>query len=179
MVKDSAESHCMQKAALRNEFKKHLEYLEALAFFVQDLNPTLRRSLEHSRENLESFSYQRLLGLLRVVKREIGILRDGYGAIADNEFYRELLAEARADASKGYAYIEKLKINRLMYSKYENVFGRWPHVKYHAFVIFDPQTDKSLRQIYQLDSVLWDDVKLMLGHSKDLYGTEPDFRKRT
>jgi hypothetical protein len=168
----------MDTTTLRKTFLKHLDYLEALSFFAQDLNPTLQRNLEHGRANYEGLSYDRLKRLLGAIKRDIKAVRETYGAISDNDFYREQFAILRDKSSKGYGYISKLTIERVMFKKYAQVFPRWPHIKYHAFVIFDGKENATTNQIIQLDDMLWSDAKLMLAHATEIHGGEQDFRKR-
>jgi hypothetical protein len=36
-------------------------------------------------------------------------------------------------------YISKLRVVRDLFARYENAIVRWPHIKLHSFVVFDPK----------------------------------------
>src|SRR3990167_7532354 len=168
----------MDRTTLKAECAKQMNYLEALAFFVQDLHPRLIQNLADHREDYEYYANDELYTLLGALERDVEKIRQEFGALSSNDFYRQLFAQARADGARGYHYISKLNIERVMFQNYAKVFPRWPHIKYHAFVIFDGKEDKTRGHIYQLDAAFWEDVLLMLEQSRQIHRGEQDFRKR-
>jgi hypothetical protein len=98
------------------------------------------------------------------------MVREHFGALASDEFYREVFREIRAADGKGFAYINKLRIERDLFSKYENSVVRWPHIKLHAFVMFDPKTGFD-NTMFELDGQLFYDAQLLLEKARLLQGS--------
>lgn len=62
---------------------------------------------------------------LAELKGDITMLREHFGALAPDEFFRGMLREAREGEGKGLVYIGKLRIVSDLFSKYENSVVRW------------------------------------------------------
>src|SRR5579864_9065585 len=116
-----------------------LETLEALYFFTQGVKG---ESAEHLEKIHAIYSYLLPSGYPKLVvdlESDVRLVREHYGAIAPDKFYRELLREARDADGKGVIYISKLRVVRDLFSRYENSIVRWPHIKLHSFVVFEPK----------------------------------------
>jgi hypothetical protein len=120
-------------------FDEALEKLEALYFFTQGLEGEAGGHLEMVRAIYGLLLKQGYPKFLADIRRDAALVREHYGALASDEFFRGLLREARAAHGKGFVYISKLRIVRDTLSQYENSVVRWPYVKLHSFVIYDPR----------------------------------------
>lgn len=156
-----------------------LDTLEAIYFLTQSLEGQVLQDITRIRTSLHALSRQQRADLLATIKRDIKALRAHYAAIAPDSKFRELLADARA--RPGYAYLPKIFIERKLFRHYEKVFPRWPHIGEHAFVIFDGQSNRSMRQIFTLEGALYSDIRSLLACAERARkGIEDkDFRERT
>lgn len=151
--------------------------MEAIAFFVQDLNPTLVSSLERLRKNLSRITRAKRKIAWDAIAKEIKILRKNYGAIESDSWFRNLYDQICSYPQ--YSYISKLNVDQKMFRHYDKVFQRWPHVKPHALVVFDGQTNSTTNQIYEMEGALFDDAKLLLDHAREMHGGIKDFKERS
>jgi hypothetical protein len=115
--------------------------------------------------------------LLQELTQEIDSIRTQAGALAGDEVYRELFAAARAHV--GMAYLSKLFIDSKLFANYERVFGRWPNIKAHAFVVFDSQSLADLRSILEIEGLLFGDVQVLLTRAREEHKGIIDFRERS
>src|SRR5436305_3342071 len=145
---------------LNDQIETSLDTLEALYYFTQGLEG---KAGEHIREVRQMYQIIPRTGrreLLDSLKADVELIRDHYGALAPNKFYRDVVAEARK-AKSGLAYISKLRMDREIFSHYEKSLPRWPHMKSHAFVVFDPQLGQ-LNQMFEMDGQLFHDAQFLL-----------------
>jgi hypothetical protein len=153
-----------------------VETLEALYFL-------LKRFTEHqARLSMIRAEYPRLALedqgiLLQELTEEIDSIRTQAGAIAKDEVYRELFATARAHL--GMAYLSKLFIDSKLFDNYERVFGRWPNIKGHALVVFDGKRMADLRNILEIEGLLFGDVQVLLARAREEHRGIGDFRERS
>lgn len=162
---------------LDNRILKAADSLEALAFFVQDLNDNLVSNLANTRTKLDLIPRQKRRSILKALEADIKALRRDYGAIESDSWFRQIFAEARSKTE--YIYISKLHVDQKMFRFYEKVFSRWPHIKQHALVVFDAQANSTTSQIYEVEGALYGDAKLVLDHARKMHGGIKDFRRRS
>jgi hypothetical protein len=153
-----------------------LETLEALYFFTQGVK-------DESAEHLEKIrAIQRFLlpsgypKLVDDLNGDIRAIRDHYGALAPDEFYRALLRDARAADGKGVIYISKLRVVRDLFGRYDNAIVRWPHIKLHSFVVFEPKVGFQ-NMMFELDGQLFHDAQFMLYKAREAHGTAKSQRE--
>jgi hypothetical protein len=146
---------------INQQIETAIETLEALYFFTQGLNEEELRHLEKIRAIYGLLLSDGYPQLLVDIERDIAGIRAHYGAIAPDAFFRSTLREARAADGKGVLYLGKLRLVREIFTKYENAVVRWPHVKLHSFVVYDPQKG-FLNQLFELDGQLFHDAQFML-----------------
>jgi hypothetical protein len=153
-----------------------VETLESLYFLLKSF------TTHEARLSMIRAEYSRLAAdgqetLLRELLDEIDSIRTQSGAVADNETYRELFGAARKHV--GMAYLPKLFIDSKLFSNYERVFPRWRDVKPHALVVFDGKRMKDLRNILEIESLLFGDVQLLLARAREEHKGIDDFRERS
>jgi hypothetical protein len=161
---------------LKREVETALETLEAFYFFTQGVKD---ESAEHVEKVRAIHRYLLPSGypkLLADIHKDIGAIRDHYGALAPDGFYRELLREARAAEGKGLIYISKLRIVRDLFSRYENSIVRWPHIKLHSFVVFEPKVGFQ-NMMFEIDGQLFHDAQFMLYKARQAQGTAKSQRE--
>lgn len=152
-----------------------LQTLEAIYFLTQALEANAER-LALMKERLDSLDGDRQERLLSELQGELRQAREYYGAMAPDHKYKDLLRDARA--RKGYAYLEKFKIDRHWFRHYEKVFPRWPHVPLHGLVIFDSHTNRGVGQILTLEGALFADINFFMKKAREIHERVDDFRKR-
>jgi hypothetical protein len=153
-----------------------LQTLEALYFFTQGVKGESAEHLEKIRtiqQYLLPYEYSKLVTALQ---SDIHLLREYYGAVAPDEFYRELLREARAADGKGLVYISKLRVVRDLFSRYEKSIVRWPHIKLHSFVVFEPKVGFQ-NMMFEIDGQLFHDAQFMLYKARQAHGTAKSQRE--
>jgi hypothetical protein len=151
---------------LNQQIEAALNTLEVLYFFTQGLNGPMGQDVKDVRQHFEKLPRETRKGLLATIKSDIKSLRDHYGALASNHFYEKVYEEIR-EAKSGLGYIGKLNIDRLFFSHYEKVLSRWPHVKEHAFVVFDPAAGM-LNALFELDGQLFHDAQFLLQKARQV-----------
>jgi len=114
--------------------------------------------------------------LLHELAKEIKDIRAQASAIAEDGEYRELLATARKQS--GRSYLSKLFIDARLFSHYERVFIRWPHIKPHALVVFDTTTMEDLMYVLEVEGSLFNDIRLLLAKSQEAHKGIENFRDR-
>lgn len=154
---------------LNQQIETALDQLEALYFFTQGLNGQAGRDVSDMRRYHLRLPRDVRRKLLDSLRSDITLLRDHYGALAPNRIYAALLAEART-AKSGFVYIGKLRIDLDLFGHYEKAMPRWPHVKDHAFVIFDPNQG-NLNQLFEMDGQLFHDAQCVLQKARQVQGT--------
>lgn len=161
------------------EWFQAVDTLEALYFFTQSLEGQALTDVTGMREQYHVLSKGGRAQVFKAILKDIRTLRDLYGAVAPNAYFRELLSEARSQAEKGYVYLSKMDIDSRLFCHYEKVFPRWPHVKEHHLVVFDSKTKRNLRQIFSLEAATYEDACMHLGLAREAHAGEADFRKRS
>jgi hypothetical protein len=154
---------------MNEEVATALETLEALYFFTQGVKEDSAAHLEKIRA---IYSYLLPSGypkLIADLNGDIKGIREHYGAIASDEFYRTLLREARDADGKGVIYLSKLRIVRDLFSRYENSIVRWPHIKLHSFVVFEPKVGFQ-NGMFEIDGQLFHDAQFMLHKAREAHG---------
>jgi hypothetical protein len=154
---------------LVSEVATALETLEALYYFTQGVQG---ESAEHLKKIRRIYQYLLPSGYPKLVsdlERDVRLVREHYGAIATDEFFRTLFREGRAAEGKGIIYISKLRITRDMFSNYDNAIVRWPHIKLHSFVTFDPKVGFQ-NSMFELDGQLFHDAQFMLHKARTAQG---------
>ncbi len=157
------------------EIVDSIETLEALYFLLKSFEAHQTR-LTAIRASYPYLSHEDQLKTLEELTAEISDIRRQSGALSDNEVYRALLSEARQ--MKGVAYLSKLYVDSRLFSRYDKVFTRWPHLKLHAAVVFDWQSREDLMNILEVERMLFEDVQLLLARSRDAHKNVDNFRRR-
>jgi hypothetical protein len=153
-----------------------LETLEALYYFTQGVRGESAEHLEKIRgiyRYLLPSGYPKLVSDL---ERDVRLVREHYGAIATDEFYRTLFREAREADGKGVIYISKLRVVRELFSRYDNAIVRWPHIKLHSFVVFEPKVGFQ-NSMFELDGQLFHDAQFMLYKAREAQGSAKSQRE--
>jgi hypothetical protein len=154
-----------------------LETLEALYFFTRGVKG---ESVEHLEKTHAIYSYLVPSGYPKLVanlENDGRLVREHYGAIAPDKLYRELLREARGADGKGVIYISKLRVVvRDLFSRYENSIVRWPHIKLHSFVVFEPKVGFQNGGV-RLDGQLFHDAQFMLHKAREIQGSAKSQRE--
>lgn len=161
---------------LGNQIATSVETLEGLYFLLKSFEPHQAR-LAMIRADYSRLGQDDQLKILDELVAEIVSIRDQSGALAKDEEYRELLTEARKQM--GRAYLSRLYIDSRLFSRYDRVFSRWPHVKLHALVVFDAQTMEDLLNILELEGLLFDDAQLLITRAREAHRGIDDFRQRS
>jgi hypothetical protein len=115
-----------------------LDILEALYFFLQSVEANDSR-LQRIRETFVTAPRGIRSNLLSELQNEIKNIRRESGAIAPNRYFLDLLSEFRSKTAEGQVYIPKWVIEREWFSNYVRLMARWPYMKDHAMVVFDPK----------------------------------------
>ena len=63
-------------------------------------------------------------------------------------------------------YISKLRVVRDLFARYENSIVRWPHIKLHSFVVFDPKVGFQ-NSMFELDGQLFHDAQFILYEARE------------
>lgn len=153
-----------------------VETLEALYFLLKSFEHNHAR-LAMIRAEYSRLDFEDQLRTLEELGAEITSIRDQSGALTKDEDYRELLTEARQQ--RGRAYLSKLYIDSRLFSRYDKVFARWPHIKLHALVVFDGNTMEDLMNILEVEGSLFDDVHVLLARAREAHKDIHDFRQRS
>lgn len=162
-------------ASLNEKILLAVDTLEALAFFVNDLNTTLKHNLSGLRANLVRLTRAKRRDLYESLKKDIADLRSTYGAISPDSWFRNMLSIVRQQS--GYTYIQKLDIITSMFRNYDKVYPRWPHIKHHAMLIFDGRSE-AVDQIFEFEGALYDDAVVLLENARSAHKGISDFRRR-
>ena len=154
-----------------------LDVLDALYFFLQSAQENNKR-LNWIRENFERASRHVRLHTLDELQGEIRWLRGESGALAPSSEYVKFFAEIRQGGDKGHALIPKWEIDRRWFSKFGRVVVRWPYVKDHAMVLYDPKDPGVKNQLFELEGALFNDARVLLEQAKRFHKGVDDFRQR-
>ena len=160
---------------MKEKILELLQTLEAIYFLTQALEANSER-LAMIQGRLDSLPEDQQERLLIELQDELRQAREYYGAIAPDHEYRGLLHDART--RKGYAYLQKFKIDRHWFGQYEKVFPRWPYVPLHGFVVFDGHTNLGLGRILTLEGTLFGHIGFFLKKAREVRKEVDDFRKR-
>ncbi len=159
-----------------NQIVASIDTLEALYFLLKSFEYHEAR-LTIIRAEYLHLDQQDQLRTLQELTAEIASIRAQSGALAKDEDYCELLTEARRQ--QGRAYLSKRYIDSRLFSNYDGVFPRWPHVKLHALVVFDGNTMEDLMNILEIEGSLFDDVCVLLARAREAHKNIDDFRMRS
>lgn len=161
---------------LEKEVRLNIATLEAMFFLVQSLHANASR-LRGILEAFPSLSRSQRLRLRDELREEVKWLRGKTGAITTDRHYRELFDAIRG--YPGYYYLDKIYIERALFTNYVLVFPRWPYMKDHAAVTFDGKVEHGLRQIFELEGQCLNDARELLKRARLAEKGVEDFRKRT
>jgi hypothetical protein len=145
------------------------ETLEALYFFTQGVQG---ESAAHLEKIVAIYSYLLPSGYPKLVadlENDVRLVREHYGAVVPDAAYRDLLREARDADGKGVIYISKLRVVRDLFTRYENSIARWPHIKLHSFVVFEPKVGFQ-NSMFEMDGQLFHDAQFMLYKAREAQG---------
>jgi hypothetical protein len=165
----AARRRCEYWMELKQEIEAALETLEAFYFFTQGVKDEFAGHLEKVRAIHSYLLPSGYPKLLADIQRDIAGIRGHYGALAADQFYTELLREARAADGRGLIYISKLRIVRDLFSRYENSIVRWPHIKLHSFVVFEPKVGFQ-NMMFEVDGQLFHDAQFILYKARQAQG---------
>lgn len=167
----------MVLSRLNEQIETALDTLDALYFFVQSIPGNADR-LDWIRRNFERAPRRARSVLQDELRKETKWLRKETGAIASNSDFLTFYKQAREDGAKGHIFIPKWEIERRWFNNFERVIVRWPYVKDHAMVIYDPQDGEVRNQIFELEGALFRDAELLVEQARRLHKGITDFRKR-
>jgi hypothetical protein len=154
-----------------------LDILEALYFFLQSV-PENQERLNRIRQTFKLAPKHIRSGLLEELHNEVKWLRSESGAISSNKDFLDYFREAGTKGVKGHVLIPKWEIDRRWFRKFDRVIARWPFVKDHAMVIYDPQDGSVRNQMFELEGSLFRDAELLLEQARNFHRGVGDFRKR-
>jgi hypothetical protein len=154
-----------------------LDVLDALYFFLQSRQENSER-LNRIREQFGSTPRHIRQNLLEELQGEVAWLRGESGALAPSSEYVKFFAEIRQKGDKGHVLIPKWEIDRRWFSKFGRVIPRWPYVKDHAMVLYDPKDSRVSNQLFELEGALFDDAKVLLEQARRFHRGIDDFRQR-
>ncbi len=160
---------------LQSEIEGHLQTLEAIYFLVHSLGDNSER-LEWIRKNFERGNREQKLILRDELRAEVKWIRTEVGALTSNSEYRKIFGEIRRQP--GYVYLQKIFIDRELFSNYARFFPRWPYMKLHAAAIFDGKRDEGTNQIYEIEGPHLQDAREFVIRAKAAEKGIADFRKR-
>jgi len=158
----------MKQTGLKQRISTALETLEALYFFTQSLEGQASRDISDIRRNIERLPRTAKLSMLDSIERDIRLLRDHYGAIANNLKFRELYARANAEK---LIYLPKGWIERFLFASYTLVYSRWPYMTLHAYVPFDGANKKRLNWVFELEANHATDATSHVKQAQSIYST--------
>jgi hypothetical protein len=157
------------------EVRSHVETLEAIYFLVQHLDENSSR-LRRILLALPDLSRANRLDLRDELRGELRWVNDEVGGFAPGREYRELYKKIRE--YEGYYYLDKIFVEKRLFTGYARVFPRWPHMKEHAAIIFDGKQEKGLGQVFELEGQCLRDARGLLKRAVDAEKGISDFRKR-
>lgn len=167
----------MAHSPLNKRISAALEILEALYFFLQSSQQNEERLTMIKATFLDAprEARQRLLDELT---SEIKWLRKESGAIATNSEFVSFLKAIRQEAAKGHVLLPKWEMERRWFRNFGRVMVRWPHIKDHAMVIYDPNDTSATNQLFELEGSILKDAETLLEQAKAVHKGITDFRRR-
>lgn len=153
---------------INDELKNAVDTLEALYYVAQGLTREPGDHISKLRALCAELPRRERHELLALIRKDIDAVRSHFGALAPNKIYKTILADGRK-APTGQMYINKLRIRRELFSRYDRSIVRWPHIKDHAFVVFEPQTGRR-NEIFELDGQLFHDAQFLLQKARHAQG---------
>jgi hypothetical protein len=165
----------MKFGGLKDEIEDNLKTLEAIFFLAQHLDDN-RHRLETIRRNWPNLPRKEKLHLRDELRSEVKWAREEMGALASNKDYQKLYDKIREQ--EGYVYLQKIYIDREVFSNYRRVFRRWPYMRLHAAVIFDGKRNEDTGQVYEMEGPRLRDAREFLKRAKLAEKGIEDFRKR-
>lgn len=157
------------------EVRSHVETLEAIYFLVQHLDENSER-LRRILIALPELPRADRLHLRDELRGEVKWVKDETGGLASDGGYRDLYRKIRG--YEGYYYLDKLYVQKRLFTNYARVFPRWPQMKEHAAVIFDGKQAKGLGQVFELEGQCLRDARGLLKRAVHAEKGISDFRKR-
>jgi len=176
LLSSDTNNQCRREMSINDEIAELIETIEGIRFLTHSWDGERAEMLANARAAAGVMNREGRLELRAELRHHLKELRDWYGALCPDEKFRELLVEGREH--RGYAYLPKRFIDTQVFSRYERVFQRWPHVPSHALVVFDPTTHCPLTSIYQPEVDLWNDSAHMIGRAREFHKNIAEFRKR-
>ena len=161
---------------LNDRIEGYLNVLDALYFFVQSV-PENEKRLKRLRGVIDAPRRVRA-ATLDELRNEVEWLREQTGAKASNSDFLDFYRDAVGKDELGHLFIPKWEIERRWFSKFDRVIVRWPYVKDHAMVIYDPKNGQIRQQVFELEGALLHDAEFLLEQARAFYKGVEDFRKR-
>ncbi len=162
---------------INSRIEASLDNLEALYFFLQSV-PQNQERLNRIRREFKRAPRHIRSGLLDELRNEVKWLRDESGAIASNTDLFNYYKEVCEKGAKGHVFIPKWEIDRRWFRSFGRVIARWPFIKDHAMVIYDPQDGHVRNQMFELEGALFHDAEMLLEQGRQFHKGVQDFRKR-
>ena len=162
---------------LNDQIEVALNVLDALYFFLQSV-PANEERLNWIRHNFRKAPRKVRSGTLDELRHEIKWLRKESGAIASNADFLDYYKKAHEETAKGHLFIPKWEIQRRWFSNFARVIARWPYIKDHAMVIYDPQDGQLRNQVFELEGALLRDAEVFLEQARTFHRGIVDFRQR-
>jgi len=163
---------------LNDQIETLLDILDALYFFAQSV-PENDARLSWIRHNFRRSSRPARSAIRDELRNEIKWLRKESGANALNADFVETHKELRERSAKAHIYIPKWEIERRWFKNFGRVIVRWPYIKDHAMVIYDPQDGRVRNQVFELEGALFGDAEVLLEQARTFHKGVKDFRQRT
>jgi hypothetical protein len=154
-----------------------LDVLDALYFLLQSSHVNQKR-LDFIRASFVEAPHNIRIRLLQELKDEIAWLRRESGVIAKNSDYVSFYSEIREGGARGHALVPKWDIDQRWFSKFGRVIARWPYVKDHAMVLYDPCDLQVRNRLFELEGSLYRDAEVLIEQAKAHHKGVDDFRKR-
>lgn len=167
----------MRYTPLNRRIVEALDVLDALYFFLQSVQANQGR-LSFLRSSFERAPFSMRMQLFKELQSEIDWLRRESGALAKNSEYVEFYAHIEKAGDQGHLLLPKWEIERRWFSRFERIIVRWPHVKDHAMVVYDPRNFEVRNQLFELEGAIFKDANLLLEQAKKFHKGISDFRKR-
>jgi hypothetical protein len=164
-------------STINDRITASLEILDALYFFLQSV-PENQDRLSRIRKTFKLAPRHVRSGLLEELRNEIQWLRNESGAISSNADFLDFFTTAKAQAAKGHVFIPKWQIDGRWFRNFGRVIQRWPFVKDHAMVVYDPQDGHVRNQVFELEGALLKDAEVLLEQARSFHKGVGDFRKR-
>jgi hypothetical protein len=167
----------MVHSRLNEQIETALDTLDALYFFLQSVPENAER-LDWIRQNFKRAARSDRYVFREQLIAEIKSLREKSGATASNGDFVNFFRKAQESGAKSHIFIPKWEIDQSWFTNFAAVIVRWPHVKDHAMLIYDPQDGKVRNQVFELEGALFRDAAFLVEQARKCHKGIVDFRRR-